>query len=96
MPASLRGIEDVLPEMNHKSSAMIARVKTRFVVRRGRIGVGEGVGLVKLGREREKRKGGGEKTESVPVPVLRKNKKRFWLQDHRILTCPDDVRHLQG
>jgi hypothetical protein len=39
MPASARGREDVEPEMNQRSSAMAARMKTRFVVRRGRIGV---------------------------------------------------------
>ncbi len=38
MPAKERGREDVLPEMNQRSSAMTARRKTRLVVRRGRIG----------------------------------------------------------
>ena len=39
MPASERGREEVLPEMNQRSSARTARRKTRFVVRRGRMGV---------------------------------------------------------
>jgi hypothetical protein len=38
MPASLSGIEDVLPSTNQRSSAITARVKTRFVVRSGRMG----------------------------------------------------------
>jgi len=50
---------------------MMARVKTRLVVRRGSIGVGllfsDGW---EEGREREKRRGGGAKRERVPVPVL--------------------------
>ena len=61
----------MLPEMNQSSSAITARRKTRLVVKRGRIGVvpcgSVGVGE---GREREKRRAGGAKRESVPVPVL--------------------------
>jgi hypothetical protein len=41
-PACDRGREDVSPAMNQRSSRIMARVKTRFVVRRGRIGVPEG------------------------------------------------------
>jgi len=67
MPAAERGREEVLPEMNQRSSAITARRKTRFVVRRGRIGVGS---PGEEGREREKRRGGGAKRERVPVPVL--------------------------
>jgi hypothetical protein len=63
MPAAERGREEVEPEMNHRSSARTARRKTRFVVRRGRMGVPEGV-------ERENFKGEGAKREYVPVPVL--------------------------
>lgn len=55
--------------MNQRSSAMTARMKTRLVVRRGRMGVGEDDGLEE-GRDKEKRSGGGAKSESVPVPVL--------------------------
>jgi len=69
IPASLRAREDVEPEMNQRSSAMMARVKTRLVVRRGRIGVGGCVGSFE-GRERVKRRGGGANVERVPVPVL--------------------------
>ena len=43
MPASERGREEVLPEMNQRSSAMTARRKTRFVVRSGRMGEPVGV-----------------------------------------------------
>lgn len=63
MPAAERGREDVEPEMNQRSSAMTARRKTRFVVRRGRIGVSSGV-------ERVNFSGRGAKRERVPVPVL--------------------------
>ena len=63
MPACDKGREDVLPEMNHSSSARTARRKTRFVVRRGRTGVPSGV-------ERENLSWGGAKRERVPVPVL--------------------------
>lgn len=55
--------------MNQRSSAITARMKTRLVVRRGRMGVG-GDEESWEGRDREKRKGGGAKMESVPVPVL--------------------------
>ena len=48
---------------------MTARVKTRLVVRRGSIGIGGDDGLA-AGREREKRRGAGAKTDNVPVPVL--------------------------
>ena len=69
MPASEREREEVEPAMNQSSSAMTARRKTRLVVRSGRIGMGcdEGSGGA---REREKRRAGGAKRESVPVPVL--------------------------
>lgn len=71
MPASDRGIEDVQPEMNQRSSAMTARMKTRFVVRRGRMGIaGEEGSSGEEGREREKRRGEGANRERVPVPVL--------------------------
>lgn len=63
MPASVRGREEVEPEMNQRSSAMTARRKTRFVVRRGRMGVPSRV-------ERENFRGRGAKRERVPVPVL--------------------------
>lgn len=69
MPASERGRAEVEPEINHSSSAMTARRKTRLVVRRGRIGVGSS-GFPAAGRERENRRAGGAKIESVPVPVL--------------------------
>lgn len=50
---------------------MTARRKTRFVVRKGRMGVRGEEGLVgSEGREREKRRGVGAKRERVPVPVL--------------------------
>ena len=62
----------MLPEMNHSSSAMTARRKTRFVVRRGRTGVG-GALRSDEGRDREKRSCGGAKRERVPVPVLMEN-----------------------
>ena len=55
--------------MNHKSSAIMARVKTRLVVRRGSIGMGFVFPSFE-GREREKRRGVGAKRERVPVPVL--------------------------
>lgn len=63
MPASERGMDDVLPEMNQSSSATTARRKTRLVVRRGRIGVPSAV-------ERANLRGLGAKMEYVPVPVL--------------------------
>lgn len=44
------------------------RVKTRFVVRRGRTSVGGELGEVE-GLERENRREGGAKREMVPVPV---------------------------
>lgn len=52
--------------MNQRSSARTARRKTRFVVRRGRMGVPSGV-------ERENFRGRGAKRERVPVPVLFEN-----------------------
>lgn len=72
MPAADSGSEEVLPEMNQRSSARTARRKTRLVVRRGRMGVGGAVGSVveEEGLEREKRRAGGAKRERVPVPVL--------------------------
>ena len=63
MPALERATEDVLPEMNQRSSATTARRKTRFVVRRGRMGVPST-------EERENLRGRGAKREYVPVPVL--------------------------
>lgn len=48
--------------MNQRSSAITARRKTRLVVRRGRIGVGD-KGSVEDGREREKTMGRGAKME---------------------------------
>jgi len=63
MPASVRGLEEVEPEMNQRSSAITARRKTRFVVRRGRMSVPSGW-------ERENLRGLGAKRERVPVPVL--------------------------
>lgn len=56
MPAAARGREDVEPEMNQRSSAMTARWKTRFVVRRGRMGV-------PVGEVRENFRGRGAKRE---------------------------------
>lgn len=70
MPAADRGVEDVEPAMNQRSSAITARAKTLFVVRRGRMGLGGCEGSEEA-REREKRRGGGAKSERVPVPVLR-------------------------
>lgn len=62
-----RGREDVEPEINQRSSAMTARVKTRLVVRRGRIGVRAGVGeevdVDVHGRDREYTMDFGAKTE---------------------------------
>jgi hypothetical protein len=56
IPAAERGREDVEPEMNQRSSARTARRKTRFVVRRGRMGV-------PVGEERENFRGVGAKRE---------------------------------
>ena len=69
IPAAARGSDDVLLQMNHRSSATTARRKTRFVVRRGRMGVGVAQESDE-GRERENRSWGGAKMERVPVPVL--------------------------
>lgn len=72
MPAAERGSEEVLPEMNQRSSAITARRKTRLVVRRGRMGIGGEEGEEgSEGRDREKRRGVGAKSERVPVPVLK-------------------------
>jgi len=94
MPAAERGREEVLPEMNQRSSAITARRKTRFVVRRGWIGVGS---PVEERREREKWRGGGAKRESVPVPVL---ERVSWGFDGRFLgrrgTCPGGARRCEG
>jgi hypothetical protein len=54
-PCEERVCEEVSPEMNHRSSAMMALVKTRFVVRRGRMGVPS--------RLRENLRGRGAKME---------------------------------
>ncbi len=48
---------------------MTARMKTRLVVKRGRMGVGGCEGS-REGRDSEKRRGGGANRDSVPVPVL--------------------------
>lgn len=69
MPASDSGREDVEPEMNQSSSAITARRKTLLVVKSGSTGIGLSDGSA-AGREREKRRAGGAKSESVPVPVL--------------------------
>ena len=71
MPASESGMDEVLPEMNQRSSAMTARVKTRFVVTSGRMGMG-GLAGSEEGFDREKRRGFGAKRALVPVPVLSK------------------------
>lgn len=63
IPAAERGREEVEPDMNQRSSVRTARRNTRFVVRRGRIGV-------PVGDVRENFKGAGAKSEMVPVPVL--------------------------
>lgn len=63
IPAAERGREEVEPDMNQRSSVKTARRNTRFVVRRGRIGV-------PVGDVRENFKGAGAKREMVPVPVL--------------------------
>ena len=65
--------------MNHRSSAITARRNTRFVVRRGRIGVGSDVEFDEA-RASEKRSGVGAKRERVPVPVLMRGQHRV-LQD---------------
>lgn len=98
MPASERLTLEVEPAMNQRSSAMTARKKTRFVVRRGSIGVSGDEGVVE-GREREKRKGVGANSERVPVPVL----DQYELDGHTssylpllLVTCLDDAPHLGG
>lgn len=53
--------------MNQRSSASTARRKTRFVVRRGKTGIGSPPSG--FGFEREKRNCGGAKIDCVPVPV---------------------------
>jgi hypothetical protein len=63
MPAAVRGRDDVDPEINQRSSAITARRKTRFVVRRGSMGV-------PVVEERENLSGRGAKRLWVPVPVL--------------------------
>ena len=73
MPASESGVEDVLPEMNHRSSAVTARRKTRFVVRSGRIETKsreESGSSDVRGRESVNFIGIGANTAYVPVPVL--------------------------
>ena len=55
--------------MNHRSSAMTARRKTRFVVSSGRTGIGSAVGS-SAGPERANFSCAGAKIEYVPVPVL--------------------------
>jgi predicted ribonuclease YlaK len=62
MPCVDNGREEVLPEMNQSNSATTARRKTRFVVKRGSISVGESLGFAE-GHEREKRKGCGANIE---------------------------------
>lgn len=66
---------EVEPEMNHRSSPMTARRKTRLVVRSGRMSSVVVVVVPELSesviwREREKRSCGGAKRAKVPVPVL--------------------------
>ena len=68
MPAEDSAAECVEPAMNQRSSPMTARVKTRFVVRRGRIGVGGEEG-VREGLDRANFICGGNGTAMVPVPV---------------------------
>jgi hypothetical protein len=63
-PASLSGREEVSPLMNQSSSAMMARRKTRLVVRRGRMS------FPVEGLWSENLSGRGAKMEYVPVPVL--------------------------
>ena len=75
---------------------MTARTKTRFVVRRGRIGVGGEDKSVEA-RERENRRGGGAKTDRVPVPVLEYVEHSHYAEGRRLhgITYPDDVLHSQ-
>lgn len=58
-PFSARTPPSVQPETNHKSSSITPRVKTRLVVRSGKV-------LLRS----ENRRAGGAKSDSVPVPVL--------------------------
>jgi len=61
MPWVARGRDVVEPTTNQRSSATTARRKTRFVVRRGRISVGDVVVVEEV--EREKRSWLGAKIE---------------------------------
>jgi len=61
MPCVARGRDVVEPATNQRSSATTARRKTRFVVRRGRINVGDVVVVEE--EEREKRSWLGAKLE---------------------------------
>lgn len=70
MPASDRGLEEVLPAMNQRSSPTTARRNTRLVVRRGRIGVGS-LWPSSAGFDRENFSWGGANIAFVPVPVLK-------------------------
>ena len=81
------------PEMNHRSSAMTARTKTRLVVNSGSISVGGEQGSLE-GREREKRRGGGAKMDRVPVPVLEDDKPEELCPADQVLSlaCRDDAR----
>jgi hypothetical protein len=93
MPASERGREDVLPEMNQRSSAITARVNTRLVVRRGKMGNPDGVLSVNL-------RGFGANIEYVPVPVLEKSPISALVETFTRLfvpsTCQADVRQSRG
>lgn len=64
MPWADKVWAEVEPDMNHSSSAMTARRKTRLVVSRGRISLLSDVD------DRENLNGGGAKIDLVPVPVL--------------------------
>ena len=82
--------------MNQRSSAMTARRKTRFVVTSGSTGIGGDDGSDE-GREREKRRAGGAKRESVPVPVLcggQLYQMGIWKTIEH--TYPGDARRSQG
>ena len=75
MPASERGREEVLPLTNQSSSAMTARRKTRFVVRRGRMGV-LGAEEVGIGDDSSVAEGGEEEEEEDAGAAGFDNEKR--------------------
>lgn len=74
-------VDDVLPVMNHSSSAVTARKKTRFVVRSGRIRIGLD-GSVE-GRESSKRNWRGANREYVPVPVLGLGQSQYCVSEYQ-------------